>query len=351
VQQWERELPSDQYIVLPLSGGYDSRLLLWCLDNKERVRAFTYGSSAKQHESFEVVVARSVAEKLGVSWEQIQLGYFHRYMDAWYDLYGISTHAHGMYHYEFYEGIRQRIGVPHAFLSGIIGDVWAGAVVPPALSRSGKLSDLSYSHGLRADPTKAGLSPPVCTSEELVGDTRSWTDDARKTIVLMMRCKLMLLSYLMRAPRVFGFSSWTPFLDIDIAAAMLNLPEARRYQRQWQKDFFTKVGLGFEDLRHAASSQNSLNAQALQCHPPAPLDKRVLSDFIDPGYVDWVNRHLSPGFATNLANRVRRTPGLRYVSRKVIGPIATKAAYGAYLSLWPLQRCFAEKTTVRAADL
>ena len=48
VQKWESSLPADQEIVLPLSGGFDSRLLLWSIRDKSRVRAFTYGISDHQ---------------------------------------------------------------------------------------------------------------------------------------------------------------------------------------------------------------------------------------------------------------------------------------------------------------
>ncbi|WP_020534380.1 asparagine synthase C-terminal domain-containing protein [Lewinella cohaerens] len=54
-------------IVIPLSGGYDSRILLTILQQKQypALKAFTYG----QEGSWEVEIARSVATKLGVDWQ------------------------------------------------------------------------------------------------------------------------------------------------------------------------------------------------------------------------------------------------------------------------------------------
>ena len=53
-------------IILPLSGGYDSRLLASLIKDKERIRSFTYGLSEKQEESFEVVKAKKIAEILKI---------------------------------------------------------------------------------------------------------------------------------------------------------------------------------------------------------------------------------------------------------------------------------------------
>src|SRR5262245_50754258 len=43
VWDWERAVTGE--IIVPTSGGYDSRLLNWCIEDKSRVRSFTYGIS------------------------------------------------------------------------------------------------------------------------------------------------------------------------------------------------------------------------------------------------------------------------------------------------------------------
>lgn len=54
-------------IVIPLSGGYDSRILLTILQQQQypALKAFTYG----QEGTWEVEIARSVARRLGVEWQ------------------------------------------------------------------------------------------------------------------------------------------------------------------------------------------------------------------------------------------------------------------------------------------
>lgn len=92
----------DGDIVLPTSGGYDSRILNYLVKDKKRIRSFTYGISKDQNKSTEVVHAKKISEIYNTQWEQIELKNFHEYIDKWIKVYGISTHTHGMYHIEFY---------------------------------------------------------------------------------------------------------------------------------------------------------------------------------------------------------------------------------------------------------
>ena len=346
VQAWEASLPADQEIVLPLSGGFDSRLLLWCIQDKARVRAYTYGLSEDQERSTEVVHARALAERFGVRWERIPLGDFHRHFDAWDAAFGLSTHAHGMYHFEFYTRIRERLAGRQAFLSGIIGDAWAGSIPVRRIEAPGELTILGYTHGLCADPTRLVVSPNHDLREAFWAEHRERLADHRFQVVTSMRLKLMLLSYLIRGPRLFGFEPWTPYLDIDIAMAMLNLPQERRANRQWQQDFFTKVGLDLENQGLESSWQNNLNMQAIKRIPVPPLNRELLADLIDPAYVEWINRRVR---LTRLAGLNRRLQRVRKVGgalrRLGVRPPAdegeTLQAYCAYLCLRPIESALA----------
>ena len=74
INAWERSVSGE--IVIPLSGGYDSRLLAFFIKDKSRLTAFSYGLSDNQTESFEIVYAQAVAKSLGIKWQQIELGYY-----------------------------------------------------------------------------------------------------------------------------------------------------------------------------------------------------------------------------------------------------------------------------------
>lgn len=343
VRTWEESLPPDQEIVLPLSGGFDSRLLLWCLRDPTRVRAYTYGLSEDQDRSTEVVHARALAERFGVRWESIPLGDFHRYFEPWDAEFGLSTHAHGMYHFEFYSRIRERFSGRQAFLSGMGGDWWAGSIRPHTIDGPARLAELGYTHGLRADANRLRLPVRHELRDEFFAAHAERLTQHRYQVVTTVRLKIMLISYLLRVPRVFGFVPWTPYLDIDIALAMLNLPQERRTNRQWQKDFFAKVGLDLENQGLVSSGQNNLNFQALRRIPLRPLDSALLGELVDPVYVDWINREAQ---ITWLGDVRRSLSGVRKIGgamrRLGLGRPPTLEAYCAYLCMKPIQS-FLEK--------
>jgi hypothetical protein len=143
-------------IVVPLSGGYDSRFLISAINNKKNIDAYTYGLSPDQTLSSEAVRAKLIAKKLQLNWKQVELGNFHQFLDNWYEIYGYSTHAHGMYHIEFYNKIKsyyKNDREEYFLLSGMIGDAWAGITIDPVLSPA-DIIRLGYSHGMKSDPNQ-----------------------------------------------------------------------------------------------------------------------------------------------------------------------------------------------------
>jgi len=345
VRAWEASVPSDQEIVLPLSGGFDSRLLLWCLRDKSRVRAYTYGLSANQDLSTEVVHAQALAKRFGVRWERVPLGDFHNYFENWDAEFGPSTHAHGMYHFEFYSKIRERMKGRHAFLSGIIGDAWAGSILPRVVSGSKDLLQLGYTHGLRADPNCLNFQREHVIREQFWNQNKGLLGYHRFQIVTSMRLKLMLLSYLIRVPRLFNFESWSPYLDIDIAMAMLNLPQHRRVNRQWQRDFFAKVGLDLEGQGLKSVRSNTLDFQALKKQPLRPLEVNILGELLDPSYVSWINNALKVTSVTTIKQRVLSIPKLGGLVRKIGLKNETMSAYSAYLCIRPIENLIRSRVT------
>lgn len=338
VQNWEASLPADQEIVLPLSGGFDSRLLLWCLRDKSRVRAYTYGLSEDQDRSTEVVHARELADRFDIRWERIELGGFHRYFDDWDAEFGVSAHAHGMYHFEFYSKIRQSLKGKQAFLSGIIGDAWTGSIPARQIKKPEELVQLGYTHGLRADPLRLRLAVSHELRDQFWFDHREQLSDHRFQVITSMRFKLMLLSYLMRVPRLFNFQPWTPYLDIDIAMAMLNLPAERRLNRQWQRDFFAKVGLDLENHGLKSSRSNSLNHQAMRRQPVDTLDVEKLSKLFDRDYIDWINRKVYLTPLSDLRAKVLSVPKVGGALRRLGIRDEGLKAYCAYLCLRPVEK-------------
>jgi hypothetical protein len=298
------------------------------------------------------VYARRLSEILGSRWEQIPLGDFHKYFEDWEKLFGVSTHAHGMYHLEFYNKILPKVERGNPFLSGIIGDAWAGNVNIPVLKRCVDVKRLGYTHGLQADSVQNMLPAEQSLLSGYWEIQKFRLEDIRFCVVEAMRFKLILLCYLKIAPRIFGFQWWSPFLDIDIAMAMLNLPTAHRRRRLWQKEFFQKVGLDLESLNLQATHQNTLNLQGQNRSPVKPLDVNLLRQVIRPDYVDWINQNIV-NCQSNLKDKVLsrllrvrkvggalRRLGLTDNARRQI------AAYNAYLVLLPIENMLRRRNQV-----
>lgn len=343
VQQWENSIPSDHEIVLPLSGGFDSRLLLWSLSDRSRVRAFSYGVSWNQRESSEVTIAEEVARRLGVRWNFIPLGNFNRRISDWNQLYGVSTHAHGMYHLEFYSKIKEIVTGPSALLSGILGDLWAGAIKVPRIDSPSDMSVLAHSHGMRADPSQLIRHSQGEAREKFFNSHRLLFEDSRYRVLQLGRTKMLLLSYLLRVPRTFGFATWSPFLDQEIVMAMLNLPQHRRDSRLWQADFFESEGLLPKISGRERTRRNNLNLYGLRTSPVPQLDPVRLRKVVSPGYTKWINDNIA------FSNRdyLRRIamdfgPTRRFLKEyKLTGSLLQ--SYYAYLVLQPLHEFLGEE--------
>lgn len=126
-----RSLETYDEIILPLSSGYDSRMIFAVIANDlklaKKTRCFTYGSEG----SIEVEAARQLSLLKKIKWNHIELpcNFLQtRYTKEIADLFGSSLHMHGMYQIEFYEQIKSRFGIlsHSALTSGFMTGVPAG---------------------------------------------------------------------------------------------------------------------------------------------------------------------------------------------------------------------------------
>ncbi|ENM2866646.1 asparagine synthase-related protein [Citrobacter koseri] len=256
----DSKIDKREKIVLPLSGGLDSRLLAGVV-SKENVYAFTYSGNSKNYES---VNASIVAERLSMPWQRIPLTNFYGLMGQWVDLYGASEHAHGMYHIDFYRKICSDSAYD-MLLSGIFADIWAGNN-PVEIKSVADIQQLGYSHGLNL-------------SQDIFGKLKEFDDDAvlenqyltelRNEGLLTfdalnrIQMKIILISYLMTLPRFFGLNTVTPFLNKEIAVKMLSLPEDERRNRKWQKEILRDLGLEIKETWNPLKSNYVNNLDLL----------------------------------------------------------------------------------------
>ena len=284
----------DGEIILPTSGGYDSRMLNYLVTDKTRIRSFTYGISKNQNKSTEVVYAKKIAEKYKTHWEQIELNEFHNYIDKWVDIYGISTHLHGMYHIEFYTKISKKYSFSNSsFLSGIGGDWWNGKIVMPDTFSFDELGQIAYFNGMNLDIHYLKIKKRNDTDLKQFFEENSFLLSSKYKNIVMARMKILLISYLLEIPEYFGLPAWTPFLNYDIVKATLNIPEDRRKKIVWQKDFFTRVGLNLESMSLQSSKSNNLNYEITKKSNLEPIDIDFMKKYIDEERLVRINKTLS----------------------------------------------------------
>lgn len=312
-------------ILIPTSGGFDSRLIDILINDKSKIKAFTYGLSDNQSLSNEVVFAKKLSQMLGFEWKQIELGGYHKYFDNWFEIFGASTHSHGMYHIEFYEKIRQIIFAPMPFISGIYGDVWAGNVETKFVRNPDELQLLGYTHGLNADINQSLLKNKENLREKFWEENKEYINHPLIQTLLTIRLKIILISYLIRVPEAYGYKVFAPYLDKDIALGMLTIHPDKRKNRNWQRLFFKKAGLLLEEMNLNCDYRNTLNLQAIKTICPKPLNADLLKDLVNPKYVHWINNRLDYHYKKTYSSLDNDSA-------------ETLKAYYAYLTLFPINK-------------
>lgn len=327
---------NDSQIILPLSGGLDSRFLLWALRNKTNVSTYTYGVSPIQSRSTEVVRASELSGKSNFDWNFVNLQGFHDYLPFWDDSYGASTHAHGMYQMKFYESIKKTVDESNSkVLSGIVGDAWAGSISTFKIRSPKDVKLLGYSHGMNAD-TSSILFSNQGYSEQFFEKNKEHLNDPLFQTVTIIRTKMMLLSYLISTPELMGFSAWSPFLDEGLVKLMLTITPERRNNRLWQKEFLAnQVGTRVLSKRNG-DPRNTLDFDELIYNPLQPLNEEVLAEYFDREYLQNINKQISSTYKQKLIRGINLMTN-KSVSNRLKSSKNIQKAYNEYLCLFPIQ--------------
>lgn len=293
ITEVEQKVKGD--IIIPTSGGYDSRLLNWAVNERSRIRAFTYGLSKNQKKSYEVVFAQKICQILNIKWKRIELSNYNNYIDGWHKMFGFSTHLHGMYQLEFYEKITacKDFCSRSTLLSGIVGDLWAGSIKKVDVFSERDVKKLGYTHGIYLDKGffKSGLKNAA--RERYFEQHKEAVKDPIIQVVSTIRMKMILLSYLTSVPEYFGIPVWTPFLNFDIATTMLRLPKEEREGREWQKKLFRSQTLDVENMNLKYSSVNSLNHSAAEAYNFDPVQVEIFDKVLDKKKLKKLNRKIN----------------------------------------------------------
>jgi hypothetical protein len=286
VNEWETA--NDKTIVIPTSSGYDSRLLNSLINNKSRIHSFSYGISPNQKESCECLYAKKLSEILNTKWDMIELGEFHKYIHEWFMIFGVSTHLHGMYHMEFYNKIKDRLGLNVKILSGIVGDIWSGNLNVPEIKSPNDVFLTSYNHGVNADSRFFKFKPNIDLHEQYYEENKENLKNYKFRIIESMRRKIILLRYLLLIPSSLGLETWSPFIDMDIAISMLNIPQNERNDRIWQRNHFIKNNINLNDMGINCDNGNCLDLYAERKFNLPKLNQDILSTMFNKNYLDHI---------------------------------------------------------------
>jgi hypothetical protein len=290
-------------ILLPLSGGNDSRLLALLVEDRSRVHAATYDISMSHKFSKETVVAKSLAKHLGIDWCPLPLRDFlnEDYIHLNLDLFGLEMPIHASYHLEFYNRLKSMFQGNWVVLSGSVGDWWSGEKVPLGIPEDHReLNKLFFNHGISMDGDYIDFDVDSSYNESVFESARDLLRESDTYRVLFARRgRVGLASFIMRSALNY-FDAFTPFFDLEASMAQLKLdPEARK-NRAWQSELFRSMGVSTEELlggqvAKRTSGDCSLDLQAAysrgSCLPP--LQKSMFDGIIKPARIDWINSRLS----------------------------------------------------------
>ncbi len=329
-------------LIIPLSGGFDSRLILSSIEKSKRsqISCFTYGVNKDQNNSFEVVFASEICRKLGIKWSQIQFGDIYNWIQKWYNIFGFSTHLHGMYQIDFYHKIfNTKPEWNPILISGIVGDLWAGSI--------------DYSESINVDFKKLTYSHNLCLDSKIFHKNK-FKDDVffeipenaygdhmlndRLKVLYTVRTKMILLSYLTTLPEYFGVPAISPFLNYKIAKSMLMIKPERRRNRQWQRDYFQTKDLYLENSNLSFSRINTIGVDLVKGHSFVELNSNLLGIYFKHRMVENINQKLlNPSFFDIFLAKSEKIPIWRRIL-KIIGvgnPI--KKALINYTILKPIE--------------
>ena len=282
VEKQEKEIKED--ILLPLSGGYDSRLLAYLVKDKSKVKSFTYGISKNPSKSDEVVRAKKISEIYNIDWQQISTqNYFKKkYLEKWFKLYGFASHLHGMQAIEFHENIaKEKPNYDFSLLSGIHGGLYTGQVGKYKEVKSYKdIINLSFNHNLCLNKNYYSKKNNQKLKKIFFNQIKDSIENDKIKSIFTVRIKGMLISYLTTIPEYFKIPVWTPFLNFNIIKSIVNIPEERRNNRVWKKDFFKKVGLNVEDMGLKSSKINVQDLETLRQSTISPIDVEEMQKFV-----------------------------------------------------------------------
>lgn len=251
-------------IVVPLSGGYDSRLLVFMLKKLgyENVIAFSYGVEGNE----EAAISRFIAEKIGIKWEFVP--YSNSLWYEWYrspemkDYFDIPEGIASLPHIQDWPAVwilkkDKRIPDNAVFVPGIAADLNTGGFIegyPDIYLNNATKNDLlelilKYSYSLFpfndiSKDFQSMLRKKVLNLIENNPYGSSMGESFECWVSSEKVAKFVLNS--VRVYEFFGFSWWTPFWDKGFVDYWYNVPDDFRKGQKLYKSYIATITDNFK---------------------------------------------------------------------------------------------------------
>jgi len=282
-----------RHALIPLSGGYDSRLILAMLvrSGYDKITAYTYGDP----DGHEAQIAAKVAKQLKVDWHFIEYNekLFEEFFSPDWQAYSSGNHfftslPHEQDYFALHQ-MREKGLLPDDFvaLPGFCGDVLGGSVTAykPKEWTGKALRNMIASKVLNSQYTDVSLSGVID-----IKDKESFYDAYQQWYVSNKESK-----FIVNAVRVFEHfgGRWTmPFWDRELSdfwyAVPYNLREKQLlYNEVLFSEYFEPLGIGFYKPGYDDNYPHQLKEQ-LKEHLPGKVKKLLRK--VKPGKKGDVNR-------------------------------------------------------------
>ncbi len=243
-------------ICVPLSGGYDSRLIVLMLKKLgyDNVCAFTYGTVNNE----EALISKFVADELDIRWEFLE--YTNELWNQWYysdttkDYFDMAGNLCSLPHIQDWPAVLQlKDDVNNAiFVPGISADLNTGAFIEKypfiyeANATEGDLLRLILNYSYELYPLNR-ISPDIKNIIEQkilrIIDNKPY----RGTYGEKFECWVStekVAKFVLNSVRVyefFGFAWWTPYWDDEFVSFWYNVPHQYRYKQRLYKAYLARI--------------------------------------------------------------------------------------------------------------
>lgn len=338
LQYLKNNIATDDKILLPLSGGYDSRYLAAILKENftNLISAFTFGNTFRQSVSNEVRFAREVSKRLNIDHKQIHLKNNFEYAEDWDELFGISAHHHGTHQMRFYSSIKNMSNSLNVVISGVGGDYWAGKVKIPEIKEPSDLIKHGYTHGLHAN-SKYALNQDFSYREKYFIKNELSFENPDFRLIDITRNKMMLIRYLEVIPEFYGYKMVSPFIDEKIAKRMLKLPADIKENRKWQVDYFKSKNIFVDDCVTKNKRRSYIHERLYVQQNKPYLRPELFKEIYDIKRIEYINKHIGNGYLS----KIEILLSVPFRGRSLILPFLPKynfkEVFCEYITLLPLQ--------------